>query len=231
MAGALLFASGSGYAAPVYIGLQIAGYDGGAGVGQVEQEATGNGSASITNLAFGNVSTAIFQTSVTVTGTPPNPEPNLFSTDATITGSHPGTMSIYVTETNQFASGFKQFESDFGVASNPFPTNAQVVESTYVHECASPGNACTAADIFQTTTLLSTTTFTANGAVTNDVQAPALPTLPFAVTEVYTITLTAADYTDPVSASIRLYAVPEPASLGFFSLGLMCLGAIRRRFV
>jgi hypothetical protein len=48
MAGALLFASGAGYAAPVYIGLQIAGFDGGA----VTLEASGNGSASITNLAY-----------------------------------------------------------------------------------------------------------------------------------------------------------------------------------
>ena len=62
MAGALVFGAGMGHAAPVYIGLQIAGYLGGA----ITTEATGSGTASINNKVYGTTGTPIFQTSVSV---------------------------------------------------------------------------------------------------------------------------------------------------------------------
>jgi hypothetical protein len=74
-------------------------------------------------------------------------------------------------------------------------------------------NGCLASDAYAMGTLLSTTTFSPIGnAVTDVVSRPSNLALPFAATEVFSMTF-ASQYGD-LDLSIDVIGVPEPASLG-----------------
>ena len=100
----------SAFAAPVYIGVQESGVNGGA----ITQESTGSGTASVTNLGYGT----FFLSSVTAQGTPPLNEPDLDSTAVALTSTTlgAGVINVYISELNQFPVNFNSFQSIFGTS-------------------------------------------------------------------------------------------------------------------
>jgi hypothetical protein len=207
----VLMGASAANAAPVYIGYSING-------DAVTQVATGSGSASVTNLNVNN-GTDFFQFSASAEGTPPLPEPTLLSNSMTITGEHFGDISIYITETNQFPLGFHYFESLFG--SSSIAPGATVVESTYFHDCGVPNASCNStSDVFALSTLLSTATFTSDGTADLDAPLPAGSTSPYAITEVYSLTLTEAGYGYQNAGAID-ERIPEPSALSLFVAALI----------
>jgi hypothetical protein len=236
--------AGGAQAAPVYVGLQ----DGNGAIATVINAPSGNGpfGFSITQIGLSGI-----YASGSVEGTPPLNEPDLLSTALTVSGEHDpagGTVSIYVTELNQFPLTFTSYLSTF---SNLFPalstlgngnqtanTVTQVVESTYVTSCLPVGANCQplyapgGANQYPEGILLSTTTFTSN-AVTTVTEGAGRPNLtaPYAETEEYTITFAPASGVNTyggVSSSIDV-ATPEPMSLALFGSALLGLGVVRQR--
>jgi hypothetical protein len=110
-----------------------------------------------------------------------------------------------------------------------------IKESTYLHECVTGINPCNTTigaggDLFATTTLLSSQTFSSTGSVT-DYTGTGLPLLlmnHYAITEVYTIDFTQQNTT--VDGSIDLQ-VPEPMSITLLGGALFGIGMVRRRRV
>jgi hypothetical protein len=224
------------HAAPVYVGLQ----DGNGAIVKVVSNANGSAKfGSSTNpIEIGASGVYAYGS---VEGTPPLSEPNLLSNSVSLSGEHDGggTVSIYVTELNQFPLKFGDFYSTFANSFAPlggFTTNTatQVVESTYITACLPANSACPASDVFAEGKLLSTTTFTPGGStsVTKFAGVPAGETVPYAETEVYTITFAAPGGADgsygQVSASIDV-SVPEPVSMALLGVGMLGLGVVRRR--
>lgn len=214
---------GGAQAAPVYAGWSING-------GAVTTFSACNGASgtcTVTNTVVGSLFDIM---SLTVTGTPPSPEPDIATATTDINSRNTGILTLYVSELNQFPTGFS-FQSIFGDTS-PAGDNWSVTESTYVTSCIEgSGNPCTASDKFAEGNLLSTTTFTGAGAnVTMYAGFPAgVSTTPYVTTLVYTINANVAD--QEFQGSINLSSTPLPGALPLFvgGLGAMGLFGWRRR--
>jgi hypothetical protein len=223
------------FSAPVYVGLQ----DGNGAITTVVNGANGSATFGLTQIGTSGVFA-----SGSVEGTPPLPEPNVLSNALAVSGEHDlgGTVSIYISELNQFPLNFSSFISSFanaftavgslGSGNQTANTATKVVESTYVTACPTPGSACPVGSAYAEGTLLSTTTFTQGGApIVTDIAAQPPLTAPYVTTEVYTVTFAAPSGVNVyggVTSSIGL-AVPEPTSIALLGAGLFGLNLVRRR--
>lgn len=205
--------SSASYALPIAVGYSL---NGGATITTL---ASGNGSADVAGASAG-----AFSVSVTDSGTPPQAEPTLVTNTIDVASKAAGTISLYVSETGLTDLTFTKFLSGF---TENFLIGAigPVTESTYVHAC---GATCGPGDLFATTMLLDTTTFSATGGMDKAALVPMGLTTPYAVTAVYTMT---AAGSGTVNSSINLTSVPEPAALTVFAAGLLSLTLLRRRRV
>lgn len=214
--GALMAGSPS-FAAPLYIGVSL---NGGA---TIDHEQTSSTGTDVFTTSDGTFSSIV----VTAQGTPPNPEPTLLSNTIDFNSSGAGTLTVLITGTNEFPL-VPGFLSSF--TSNSLPSGWSVTEATYVNNCAAPlPSACgtyPSSDVFNTTNLLSSTTFTAAGASSSGVISPIKLQSDYAITEVFTITATGAGSTND---TIDLVATPLPGALPLFAGGLGVLGLLARR--
>jgi hypothetical protein len=81
---------------------------------------------------------------------------------------------------------------------------------------------------FGTGTLLATRTYSGSNSFRSDINVDTSPSALFSETSVYTLNFTSGT-NSAVSASAQLVAVPEPASLAVFGIGLASLGFVGRR--
>lgn len=220
LGGTALFASmcfGVAQAAPIYVGWSVNG----SAITTTSQCNGANGSCTITNQVEGG---DFLIQSLTVTGTPPSPEPDLVSGTTDINSSHVETVQLYVSELNQFPTNFSGFVSNFAVSALGGGLTS-VTESTYATACSGGNNMpCLAADEYAHAAgnLLSTTTFTSTGTVTQTAPTPTFATTPYVTTLVYTFDFTAVD--GNVTAGIDLSTTPIPAALPLFASGLGAMG-------
>ena len=195
----------------VTIGLQEAGTN----LGAIDNVGSGAGNVIFT----GGYGTFNFN-SVSGTGLPILTLPALLDSNSlNVTSSNPSasTIKIYITESGITGPlSLPVFSSTY--TSNTLSAGWTVVESTYVD----PANGT-----FTTADLLSTTTFTATGTVTDSNLSPAnLGPGAYSVTDVYTVEAAAGsgNANDTIDTT-----VPEPASLALLGTALVGFGVARRR--
>jgi opacity protein-like surface antigen len=193
----------------ITIGLQEAGYYGGA----ITLGPSGNGTASFVG-SYGTFSGAN-AVQVSATGTPGMAEPQLESNVLNISSSAPGVLSIYVTEQGLTdLSGVNALLSSF--TSNLVTGGITSIQGrTYID----PSNGLWGG------TQLASNTFTAPGIASSTNATPSLSG-PFSLTEVYTITSTGAG---DVNGTIDITNVPEPVTLSLMGMGLLGLLGLRKK--
>jgi hypothetical protein len=207
IASAFLWAS-TANAATITIGLQEAGFNGGA-IQTVASSATGVAQFA---GAFGTF------TSITASGTgnPPLPDGQLLNSNTLdVSGATPGTLNVYVTSSgNTSPTGLIPFLSSF--TNNLLTAGWTVTERTFLDA----GNG-----VFATTTALGSAVFDAIGtSVTTTLAATGAG--PYSLTHLYTIVATGIG---SANSTINLSAVPLPGALPLFATGLLGLWALRRK--
>lgn len=201
----LLLASGA-YADTVTIGLQEAGFNGGA----ITTVGGGSGSA----VFVGSYGTFTFN-EIASAGTPPLNEPELSTTSIDASTSTAGTLKVYVTEQGVSTVPDVAFLSTF--TSQVFNGSiASVTEAAFVDQ----GNG-----LFATTTPVGSQGFTGLGTGAAVTGVPGL-TAGYSETEVFTI---AASGSGNVNDTIVLNQTPEPGTLTLFGSGLLGLAGLLRR--
>jgi hypothetical protein len=206
IASAFLWAS-TANAVTVTIGLQEAGFNGGA-IQTVAASATGVASFA---GAFGTF------TSITASGqgNPPLPDGQLLNSNTLdVSGSTPGTLNVYVTSSGNTGAGPVPFLSSF--TNNLLTAGWTVTERTFLDT----GNG-----VFATTTALGSAVFTAIGTSVTTTLAN-VGAGPYSLTHLYTIVATGIG---SANSTINLSAVPLPGALPLFATGLLGLWALRRK--
>jgi hypothetical protein len=212
--GAAIFAAtltsyaGTAGAGTISIGLQEAGYFGGA----TTTVNTGSSSAGVVGYNYGTFSL----NNVSALGsTAPG---SLFSNAINATTSSAGALTIYLTQQGVTAP-IKESNFLSSFTANLIPTGWTVKESTYF----------SSTNALYSGTLLATTLFTHASTSVNFITPALVGNGPYSLTEIYTISATAGGGT--TNNTIDLTPVPEPSTLGLLGMGLLGIGLVRRRLL